>query len=61
MRCRMATETRVPPSAALPGGEAALLDQWRRNLSGVQGINLLETAVSRTRWICPPLGQILQS
>ena len=40
----MAKEMRVPPSVALPGGEAAMLGQWRENLSGVQGINMLETA-----------------
>lgn len=39
----MAKEMQVPPSAALPG-EAPMLGQRRGNLSGVQGINILETA-----------------
>lgn len=40
----MAKEKQIPPSVALPGGEAATLGQQRGNFSGVKSIYILETA-----------------
>lgn len=44
----------VPPPVALSGAKNAMLGQWRGNLSGVQGINILEAACAKDKFSLRP-------